>query len=110
MQSPIKRPEDAPSAVGCASSLGRESGVGGDTVTGDTSCDTHIVKSNRGKERLHRGGVEIEGIGRKEEPEIQGGTMGRRRCSEQMRDDGERNEAAYARACVYAGEGAPRVP
>ena len=28
MQSPINRPEDAPSAVGCASSLGRESGVG----------------------------------------------------------------------------------
>ena len=32
MQSPINRPEDAPSAVGCASSLGRESGVGGETV------------------------------------------------------------------------------
>ena len=34
MQSPINRPEDAPSAVGCASSLGREAGVGDGTVKG----------------------------------------------------------------------------
>ena len=51
----------------------RESGVGGDTVTGDTSCDTHIAKSNKGRELPHRKGVKIEGMRRWEDPDIQGG-------------------------------------
>ena len=102
-------PKDAPSAVGCASSLGRESGVGGDIVTGDTSCDTHIAKTNKGRGLLRRGGVEIEGMEKWEAPDIQGGAVGGKRCLEQMRSEGQ-NSSSCVRVCVCARKGAPCVP
>ena len=55
MQSPINRPEDAPSAVGCASSLGRESGVGEGTVKGEIlhrGQNWAWSEGRRAKERL----------------------------------------------------------
>ena len=87
----------------------RESGVGGDTVTGGTSCDTHIAKSNKGRGLLRRGGVEIEGMEWRDDPDMQGGTAGRKRCLEQMQSGGQ-NSPACVRVCVCAREGAPCVP
>ena len=87
----------------------RESGVGGDTVTGGTSCDTHIAKSYKGRELLRRRGVGIEGMERRDDPDMQGGTAGRKRCLEQMQSGGQ-NSPACVRVCVCAREGAPCVP
>ena len=87
----------------------RESGVGGDTVTGGTSCDTHIAKSNKGRVLFHRGEVGIEGMGSRDDPDMQGGTAGRKRCLEQMQSGGQ-NSPACVRVCVCAREGAPCVP
>ena len=87
----------------------RESGVGGDTVTGGTSCDTHIAKSYKGRELFHRGEVGIEGMGRRDDPDIQRGTVVRKRCLEQMQSGGQ-NSSSCVRVCVCAREGAPCVP
>ena len=87
----------------------RESGVGGNTVTGGTSCDTHIAKSYKRRALFHRGEVGIEGVGRRDDPDIQRGTVGRKRCLDQMQSGGQ-NSPACVCVCMRSREGAPCVP